>query len=614
MSNYTGNTVSLLSYANTFGDWMTKTNALAQENNNIAANNYVKATGTLFLSDPTLGLQVGNEIVTGNLQVQGIGSSAYVQNNLRVDGQAYYTNTSLSISTAGQANIGGLLLAQGSNTGLAVSNNSTFGGNIIVSKLSTLNTLNVANLATFSSNVNVQQYINSSADVNALNLNATGSLTGSSMLINGSGTLTGSLSIGGNFVLNGTTVYNTNVFTISANTSSGINSYINVNRGSSGSNASIRWNESNKYWDILDVNAGGTYSKILTANLISDSISSPVSTTVASSNALYILYNTLLGTGVYANSGLSTAQASYNFANTSNAYFYGVNAVQNTNIIIVGSYANSAYLTANAAFNAANNVTPQVQPAFNAANSAGSYANSAYAAANNVTPQITPAFNAANSAGSYANSAYALANTAPTKTGSGASGTWSINISGAAATANSVAWTNVSGRPTAVSSFTNDSGYITSSGVAYNISQFTVNQSVGTANNVQFNSMGVGTSPSGTTGEIRAIGNITGYYQSDKVFKENVQDIPNALDIVDHIGGKTFEWTQEYIDSHGGEDDYFLRKQDFGVIAQDVESVFPLAVRTKPDGTLAVDYEKLCAVAFAAIKELKQEIEQLKNK
>jgi len=59
---------------------------------------------------------------------------------------------------------------------------------------------------------------------------------------------------------------------------------------------------------------------------------------------------------------------------------------------------------------------------------------------------------------------------APTLTGTGASGTWGISISGNAATAttattassaNSVAWTNVSGRPTALSSFTNDSGYIT---------------------------------------------------------------------------------------------------------------------------------------------------------
>lgn len=58
----------------------------------------------------------------------------------------------------------------------------------------------------------------------------------------------------------------------------------------------------------------------------------------------------------------------------------------------------------------------------------------------------------------------------PSRGGSGASGTWGINISGSAASASSassVAWTNVSGRPTALSSFTNDTGYITSGGRAY---------------------------------------------------------------------------------------------------------------------------------------------------
>jgi hypothetical protein len=38
-----------------------------------------------------------------------------------------------------------------------------------------------------------------------------------------------------------------------------------------------------------------------------------------------------------------------------------------------------------------------------------------------------------------------------------------------------------------------------------------------------------------------------------------------------------------------------------------------LAVRKRQDGLLAVDYEKLCALAFAAIKELKDEIEILKG-
>ena len=143
---------------------------------------------------------------------------------------------------------------------------------------------------------------------------------------------------------------------------------------------------------------------------------------------------------------------------------------------------------------------------------------------------------------------------------------------------------------------------------------YTVNQSLGTSSDVQHNSLGVGTAGSGTTGEIRATNNITAYYSSDKKLKENIQDITNALDAVVAIGGKTFDWTDEYIEDHGGEDGYFVQKKDFGVVAQDVQQVFPLAVRQRDDGILAVDYEKLCALAFAAIKELKFEIEQLKGK
>ena len=60
--------------------------------------------------------------------------------------------------------------------------------------------------------------------------------------------------------------------------------------------------------------------------------------------------------------------------------------------------------------------------------------------------------------------------------------------------------------------------------------------------------------------------------------------------------------------------EYFVRKSDFGVIANDVLEVFPVAVRTREDGTLAVDYEKLCALAFQAIVELNEELEQIKNK
>jgi hypothetical protein len=163
-------------------------------------------------------------------------------------------------------------------------------------------------------------------------------------------------------------------------------------------------------------------------------------------------------------------------------------------------------------------------------------------------------------------------------------------------------------------------GVVSVTGTAYqitgNVSQgnilLSLPQSISTANGVQFASLGIGTLASATTGEIRATNDITAYYSSDRRYKENIRSIPNATEKVLAIGGKLFDWNDEYIQQRGGTDDYFVRKQDFGVIAQDVQTALPEAVRTRENGMLAVDYEKLCALAFQAIVELKAEIEQLK--
>lgn len=130
----------------------------------------------------------------------------------------------------------------------------------------------------------------------------------------------------------------------------------------------------------------------------------------------------------------------------------------------------------------------------------------------------------------------------------------------------------------------------------------------------QITSLGVGTAASGTTGEIRATNNVTAYFSSDKKFKTNITPVQNALEKIKAIGTKTFDWTDEYIASKGGEDAYFVQKNDFGVIAQDVQKVFPQAVRTRPDGSLAVDYEKLGTLSFQALIELSARVEALEVK
>jgi len=128
-------------------------------------------------------------------------------------------------------------------------------------------------------------------------------------------------------------------------------------------------------------------------------------------------------------------------------------------------------------------------------------------------------------------------------------------------------------------------------------------------------SLAVGSVTANTTdGAIWASNNVTAFAASDIKFKENVRDIPNAVEKVGMIGGKLFDWSDKYIESMGGEHEYFLHKSDAGVIAQDVKKAIPELVRARDDGSLAVDYPKLVALAFAAIKELKAEIDELKGK
>jgi hypothetical protein len=113
--------------------------------------------------------------------------------------------------------------------------------------------------------------------------------------------------------------------------------------------------------------------------------------------------------------------------------------------------------------------------------------------------------------------------------------------------------------------------------------------------------------------EIRAEGDITANYSSDISLKENVVVIENAVSKINAIRGVNFDWTDEHIASRGGEDGYFVRKKDVGVIAQEVEKVLPEVVSERKDGTKTVDYQKMVSLLVEGIKELSSEIEKLKG-
>lgn len=131
---------------------------------------------------------------------------------------------------------------------------------------------------------------------------------------------------------------------------------------------------------------------------------------------------------------------------------------------------------------------------------------------------------------------------------------------------------------------------------------------------LQINSLGVGTPASGVTGEIRATNNITGYFSSDKRFKENVKKIANPLEKIRRLDGVEFDWTDEYIEEHGGEDGYFVRKNDIGVIAQQLQEVLPQLVAEREDGSLAAKYDRITALLIECVKALDEEVKDLRSR
>tara|TARA_R110002167_G_scaffold19010_8_gene70516 strand:- start:2742 stop:6065 length:3324 start_codon:yes stop_codon:yes gene_type:complete len=143
------------------------------------------------------------------------------------------------------------------------------------------------------------------------------------------------------------------------------------------------------------------------------------------------------------------------------------------------------------------------------------------------------------------------------------------------------------------------------------------NQALVTTSDVQFNdvqvdSLGIGTAASGTTGEIRATNDVTAFYSSDERLKENIVQLDRALDKVNSLRGVTFDWKdltdeeRKTIHSHEG--------SDIGVIAQEVQEQYPELVQQREHGYLSVDYQKLTAVLIEAVKELSQKVTDLEHR
>lgn len=86
---------------------------------------------------------------------------------------------------------------------------------------------------------------------------------------------------------------------------------------------------------------------------------------------------------------------------------------------------------------------------------------------------------------------------------------------------------------------------------------------------------------------------------SDERLKNNVQRLENPTQNILKLQGVTFNWKEN-------------GQADIGLLAQDVQKVYPQLVRT--DGThLRVDYEKLVAPLIESVRELNARVQTLET-
>ena len=118
----------------------------------------------------------------------------------------------------------------------------------------------------------------------------------------------------------------------------------------------------------------------------------------------------------------------------------------------------------------------------------------------------------------------------------------------------------------------------------------------GDGTRIQFNNSG------NTRGTITVTGTTTAYNtSSDRRLKSNIQDAASASSKIDAMKVRQFDWTEDG------------KHQDYGMIAQELQSIEPLAVSGSEDSTdmMGVDYSKLVPMLVKEIQELRSRVAAL---
>lgn len=89
---------------------------------------------------------------------------------------------------------------------------------------------------------------------------------------------------------------------------------------------------------------------------------------------------------------------------------------------------------------------------------------------------------------------------------------------------------------------------------------------------------------------------------SDKRLKKDIKPITSPLDSLEGLRGVKFKWNTKFPEYSANK-----RKVQLGLLAQDVEKIYPDLVKTDENGIKSVQYHQFTAIFIEAFKELNRQ-------
>ena len=438
-----------------------------------------------------------------------------------------------------------------------------------------------------------------SSDGNAIQI-------GNNVAITGSLTTTTGLTVGGDFVVNGTTTtidstninIGDNIIVLNGTVTTNGGIYVKDGAGASTLTGSLLWDTTNDKWiagtlgsELAILRAGGD-------SVVSSSTQIPalLPTGVVSGSAQTIAN---LPTGTVSGSSQVTGIGNAQLTNSSTtigttAIALGASATTIAGLTSVTSTTFVGALTGNASTVTTNaNLTGNVTSVGNATTIASGVVTS------DMIVDGTIVNGDINASAAIVDTKLATIATAGKVSNSATTAT-------SANTANAIVARDGSGNfsaGTITAALTGNASTATTAGTVTTAAQSAIT-SVGTLTSLTV-SGATATGALTVTGAVTATGDITAFFTSDKRHKNNIQTIPNALEKVTKLNGVTWEWNDDV-------NEVTKSTPKTGLIAQEVQEVLPEVVKTRDDGFLALDYSKMMGLLVEAIKEQQIQIEELK--